>query len=129
VDEVGRAAGKVARVGLVAGPLVFASMLAASSPAGLSGGKGRGPVLTWEMAGRLPWNVLLLFGGGLSLADAIGRSGLAAWIGGGLSGVGRWPDFAVAIAATSFSPSTRRRTPSSTARARSACGRWCAAAS
>jgi sodium-dependent dicarboxylate transporter 2/3/5 len=64
----------------------------------LPAGKGRGPVLTWETAGRLPWDVLLLFGGGLSLADAIGRSGLAAWIGGGLSGVGRWPDFAVAIA-------------------------------
>lgn len=64
----------------------------------LPAGKGRGPVLAWETAGRLPWDVLLLFGGGLSLADAIGRSGLAAWIGEGLTGVGRWPDFAVAIA-------------------------------
>jgi sodium-dependent dicarboxylate transporter 2/3/5 len=63
----------------------------------LSAGGGRGPVLTWETAGRLPWDVLLLFGGGLSLADAIGRSGLAAWIGGGLSGVGQWPDVAVAV--------------------------------
>lgn len=61
-------------------------------------GRGRGPVLTWETAGRLPWDVLLLFGGGLSLADAVGRSGLAAWIGGGLSAVGRWPDVAVAVA-------------------------------
>jgi sodium-dependent dicarboxylate transporter 2/3/5 len=64
----------------------------------LPAGRGRGPVLTWETASRLPWEVLLLFGGGLSLADAIGRSGLAAWIGGGLGSVGRWPDFAVAIA-------------------------------
>jgi sodium-dependent dicarboxylate transporter 2/3/5 len=77
-----------------AGIAIGAAVLLFALPAG----KGRGPVLTWETAGRLPWNVLLLFGGGLSLADAIGRSGLAAWIGGGLSGVGRWPGFAVAIA-------------------------------
>jgi sodium-dependent dicarboxylate transporter 2/3/5 len=77
-----------------AGIAIGAAVLLFALPAG----KGRGPVLTWETAGRLPWDVLLLFGGGLSLADAIGRSGLAAWIGGGLTGVGRWPDFAVAIA-------------------------------
>jgi solute carrier family 13 (sodium-dependent dicarboxylate transporter), member 2/3/5 len=77
-----------------AGIAIGAAVLLFALPAG----KGRGPVLTWETAGRLPWDVLLLFGGGLSLAAAIGRSGLAAWIGGGLAGVGRWPDFAVAIA-------------------------------
>jgi solute carrier family 13 (sodium-dependent dicarboxylate transporter), member 2/3/5 len=41
-------------------------------------------LLTWRWAARLPWRVLLLFGGGLSLAAAIERSGLAAWLGGGL---------------------------------------------
>ena len=40
---------------------------------------------------RLPWDVLLLFGGGLSLAGAVQRSGLAGSIGGALSGVGTWP--------------------------------------
>ncbi|HYH70631.1 MAG TPA: SLC13 family permease [Methyloceanibacter sp.] len=30
---------------------------------------------------RVPWDVLILFGGGLSLAEAIDKSGLAAWIG------------------------------------------------
>jgi len=34
---------------------------------------------------RVPWDVLLLFGGGMSLARAIDSSGLAAWIGNGLS--------------------------------------------
>lgn len=77
-----------------AGIAIGAGLLLFALPAG----KGRGPVLTWETAGRLPWDVLLLFGGGLSLADAIGRSGLAAWIGAGLAGVGLWPAFAVAIA-------------------------------
>ena len=33
--------------------------------------------LNWEVAARLPWGVLLLFGGGLSLAAAVASSGLA----------------------------------------------------
>jgi sodium-dependent dicarboxylate transporter 2/3/5 len=37
--------------------------------------------LDWKTALRLPWGVLLLFGGGLSLAAAITDSGLAEWIG------------------------------------------------
>ncbi|MEL6612786.1 MAG: SLC13 family permease, partial [Bacteroidota bacterium] len=39
----------------------------------------------------LPWGVLLLFGGGLSLAAAIKNTGLAAWIGGSLAAVSAWP--------------------------------------
>lgn len=64
----------------------------------LPAGRGRGRVLTWETAGKLPWDVLLLFGGGLSLADALGRTGLAAWIGGSLARVGAGPDWMVAVA-------------------------------
>ena len=37
-------------------------------------------LLNWNWARRLPWGVLILFGGGLSLASAIGESGLAQWI-------------------------------------------------
>lgn len=77
-----------------AGIAIGAAVLLFALPAG----RGRGRVLTWETVGRLPWDVLLLFGGGLSLADALGRTGLAQWIGGGLSGVGQWPPVAVAIA-------------------------------
>ena len=77
-----------------AGIAVGAAVLLFALPAG----RGRGRVLTWETAGRLPWEVLLLFGGGLSLADAVGRSGLAAWIGSGLGAAGRWPDLALAVA-------------------------------
>lgn len=40
---------------------------------------------------RLPWSVLLLFGGGLSLAAAIQSSGLAAWIGAALERLGTLP--------------------------------------
>ena len=40
---------------------------------------------------RLPWSVLLLFGGGLSLASAIQSSGLAAWLGTALERLGGLP--------------------------------------
>jgi sodium-dependent dicarboxylate transporter 2/3/5 len=42
-------------------------------------------VLDWDSAARIPWGVLLLFGGGLALAGAIDQSGLARWIGERLS--------------------------------------------
>ncbi len=48
-------------------------------------------LMNWECAKTLPWGVLLLFGGGLSLADAITRTGLAAWIADGLAVLGVWP--------------------------------------
>ena len=35
-------------------------------------------LLTWEQANKLPWGLLVLFGGGLSLAASIGSSGLGA---------------------------------------------------
>ncbi len=57
----------------------------------LPAGRGRGRVLDWSVARRLPWGVLILFGGGLSLAAAIDASGLAVWLAGGLDGVAGWP--------------------------------------
>lgn len=38
-------------------------------------------LLNWEEAAAIRWDVLILFGGGLALATAIGRAGLADWIG------------------------------------------------
>lgn len=38
-------------------------------------------VLNWRDANKMPWGVLVLFGGGLSLAGAASSSGLATWIG------------------------------------------------
>jgi sodium-dependent dicarboxylate transporter 2/3/5 len=37
--------------------------------------------LDWESARKVPWGILLLFGGGLALAGAFGSSGLTEWIG------------------------------------------------
>jgi sodium-dependent dicarboxylate transporter 2/3/5 len=42
-------------------------------------------LLGWDDVKGIRWDVLILFGGGLALAAAISSSGLAAWIGSGLS--------------------------------------------
>ena len=58
----------------------------------------KGPFLMdWETAMTLPWGVLLLFGGGLSLASAVSATGLAAWIGDALGGLAGWPVVAVVL--------------------------------
>lgn len=47
-------------------------------------------LLDWETAKGVPWDVLLLFGGGLALSAAFGYTGLSLWIGeqaGGLAGL------------------------------------------
>lgn len=46
----------------------------------ISDGTGR-KMLTWREANRAPWDVVLMFGGGLALAMGMTASGLAAWMG------------------------------------------------
>jgi sodium-dependent dicarboxylate transporter 2/3/5 len=46
-----------------------------------SGNKNQAQLLVWSDASRLPWGVLILFGGGLSLASGVSNSGLALWLG------------------------------------------------
>ena len=41
----------------------------------------------WKTARGLPWGTLILIGGGLSLAEAVSRTGLSAWIGHALGAV------------------------------------------
>jgi solute carrier family 13 (sodium-dependent dicarboxylate transporter), member 2/3/5 len=38
-------------------------------------------IMNWETANRLPWNIVLLFGGGFALALGFESSGLALWFG------------------------------------------------
>ena len=42
---------------------------------------GQHTLMDWSTASRLPWGILLLFGGGFALADACKSTGLAEWTG------------------------------------------------
>jgi sodium-dependent dicarboxylate transporter 2/3/5 len=42
--------------------------------------------LDWETARGVPWGILVLFGGGLALADGFNSTGLAEWIGAEVAG-------------------------------------------
>jgi sodium-dependent dicarboxylate transporter 2/3/5 len=53
--------------------------------------------LDWSTAQRIPWGVIVLFGGGLSLADAIERTGLGSWLAGGFESLGAWPLAAIVV--------------------------------
>jgi len=58
----------------------------------LPGRGGREMVLNWKDAENgLPWGVLLLFGGGLSLAAAVAGTGLDEWLGQQVTGLGALP--------------------------------------
>ena len=46
----------------------------------LPDGTGR-KMLNWHEANRAPWDVVLMFGGGLAMAMGMTESGLAAWLG------------------------------------------------
>lgn len=53
--------------------------------------------LDWKTAGRIPWGVLLLFGGGFSLTVAVTDSGLATWIGEQVKYLADWPAPALVV--------------------------------
>lgn len=48
-------------------------------------------LLSWSDTKKLPWGVLILFGGGLSMASAISKTGLASWIGSVIGALNTWP--------------------------------------
>ncbi len=58
----------------------------------IPGGAERGVrLLDWDTAERLPWGVLLLFGGGLALSAQFSDSGLTEWIGDASAGLAALP--------------------------------------
>ncbi|MHC4976796.1 MAG: SLC13 family permease, partial [Planctomycetota bacterium] len=48
-------------------------------------------VMDWETAERMPWGVLILFGGGMSLGAGIQSSGFDVWLGSVVEGMGGVP--------------------------------------
>jgi sodium-dependent dicarboxylate transporter 2/3/5 len=54
-------------------------------------------VIDWETAAKLPWGVLILFGGGLALAAATEANGVSGYIGSLARGFEGWPIAAVVV--------------------------------
>ena len=67
-----------------------------------SGDRSDPLLLRWTYAEQLPWSVLILFGGGLTLASSVSRTGLAEWLGGSLQAIGALPLAAVVIVAAAM---------------------------
>ena len=57
---------------------IFSASLLFAIPVNLKSGKF---LLDWEWAIKIPWGILLLFGGGIALAAGFKSTGLAGWIG------------------------------------------------
>ncbi|XP_068173517.1 solute carrier family 13 member 2-like [Antennarius striatus] len=56
------------------------------------------PLLTWDVVHeKMPWNILLLLGGGFALAHGSEKSGLSLWLGESLIPLQSIPPFAISI--------------------------------
>ena len=65
---------------------IAAALVLFLTPSGTEREDGSKPfLLDWTTGLKIPWGVVLLFGGGLSMANAFSETGLAAWIGHGLT--------------------------------------------
>ncbi len=58
--------------------------------------------LDWDTARKVPWGILLLFGGGLALAGAFEASGLTQWIGARLQGLRGASPVLIALSCTAL---------------------------
>ncbi len=79
------------------GIAIFGALLAFFVPSGRFKAEF---LLDWKTAEKLPWGILLLFGGGLSLAGAISSTGLSSWIGTQLTVLQAAPVWVIVLAAT-----------------------------
>lgn len=61
---------------------IFSSILLFATPTDIKKGEF---LLDWKSAVKIPWGILLLFGGGLALAHEFQTTGLAEWIGSNFS--------------------------------------------
>lgn len=80
-----------------AGIAMVVALVLFTLPAGANAGVR---LLNWGSAEKLPWGVLLLFGGGLALSSQFTSSGLTKWIGEVTKGLGGLPAIVVVIVFT-----------------------------
>ncbi|MDY6052317.1 MAG: DASS family sodium-coupled anion symporter [Rothia sp. (in: high G+C Gram-positive bacteria)] len=82
-----------------AGIAVTVGLLLFALPAGGAAKKGV-RLIDWDTATKLPWGVLLLFGGGLALSGQFTSSGLTQWIGDSIGALGTLPLLAIVLLVT-----------------------------
>jgi sodium-dependent dicarboxylate transporter 2/3/5 len=75
-----------------AGIAIIAALLLFAIPVDA---RSRTFIIEWRDAARLPWGVLILLGGGLTLAAAFGANGVDRYIGAGFGGLAGLPVLAV----------------------------------
>lgn len=54
-------------------------------------------IMSWDDAVKLPWGILLLFGGGLAIATGFQESGLATWIAKSMTNLNGYPIFFILL--------------------------------
>ena len=80
----------------MAGVILFCAL-----PSGARSAPGT-RLLDWPTAGSIPWDVLFLFGGGLSLAALISLTGLSEWLGAEMSFITAMPPILMTLCLVSF---------------------------
>lgn len=80
---------------------VVGALLFFMTPSG-SRAEPRTQLLDWRTAERIPWGVVLLFGGGLSLAAGITETGVAQWMAMAFAGIFSLPTVVIVLLLTAF---------------------------
>jgi sodium-dependent dicarboxylate transporter 2/3/5 len=79
------------------GIAILAALVLFVTPVSL---KRREFLMDWSTAVRLPWGLLILFGGGLALAAALVETGFSYYFGNLLSGLDAWPVWGIVLLTT-----------------------------
>ncbi len=89
-------------IAICAGLALFLIPVAGAPSAEAPAGRRRKAVfaMDWQTAVKLPWGILVLFGGGLSLAAAIQATGVAEFLAAQARGLGGVPPIVVVLAVT-----------------------------
>lgn len=66
-------------------------------PASKINGQSQGMLLHWKDTSKMAWGILLLFGGGIALANALEKAGVMGMIGNGLAGFGHLGEFTLIL--------------------------------
>ncbi len=76
------------------------AMIAGISLCVIPSSETEGNILNWKEAVKMPWGVLILFGGGMALALGFSQTGLAEWIGSQFNLLNKLPIIALVLILT-----------------------------